>query len=148
MTKNKHLHLEKVPDKTSNMATDQSQSCLVLYKALQINNKSYATGKHVHVRKLRPSPKSRQPIALSLFFLLWWSVLLNSWHISPHILTSKIAFCQYEGKDSVGFNSVRHLKSSISRAIKINQNVYNMLSVFWWFSRVYEWVSLNHLHVA
>lgn len=98
------------------------------HKAFQINNKRLAKRKHAQVWRLRPGPQSRQPIVLSLFFLLWWSVVLNSWHISPHILTSKIAFCQYEGKDSFGFNHVRQLMSSI-RTIENNHNVYNRLSV-------------------
>lgn len=112
------------------MATDLSESCLVSHKAFKINNKRLAKGKHAQVSKLRPRPQSRQPIALSLFFLLWWSVVLNSWHISPHILTSKIAFCQCEGKDSFDFNGVRQLVSSINGTIENNQNVYNRLSVF------------------
>lgn len=128
--KTKHLQLKKELNKTSTMATDLSASCILSHKAFKINNKHLAKGKHAQVYKLRPSPQSRQPIALSLFFLLWWSVVLNSWHISPHILTSKIAFCQYEGKDSFGFNDVRQLMSGISRTIENNLNVYNMLSVF------------------
>lgn len=95
--------------------------CLVSPKAFKINNKRLAKAEHAQVCRLCPSPQSRQPIAL--FLLLWWSVVLNSWHISPHILTSKIAFCQYEGKDSFGFNDVRQLMSSINRTMKNNQNV-------------------------
>lgn len=123
------FHLKKELDKTSTMATDLSESCLVSHKTFKINNKRLAKGEHAQVCKLRPSPQSRQPIALSLFFLLWWSVVLNSWHISPHILTSKIAFCQYEGKDSFGLG-VRQSMSSINGTIKNNQNVYNRLTVF------------------
>lgn len=110
------------------MATDLSESCLVSHKAFQINNKRLARQKHARVCRLRPGPQSRQPIVLSLFFSLWWSVVLNSWHISPHMLTSKIAFCQYEGKDSFGFNGVGQLMSSI-RTIENNHNVHNRLCV-------------------
>lgn len=63
---------------------------------------------------VHPSSQSWQAIVLSLFSLLLWSIVLNSWHISPHTLTSKIAFCQYEGKDSFGFNGAGHLMLDIT----------------------------------
>lgn len=53
-------------DKRSTMAKDESS--LVSNRAVQIN-KRLAKGKHAQVCKLSPSPQSRQPILLSLFFL-------------------------------------------------------------------------------
>lgn len=65
----KHLHLFKKMDKRSTMARDLSESSLVSNRAVQMN-KGLAKGKHAQVCKLSPSPQSRQPILLSLFFLL------------------------------------------------------------------------------
>lgn len=74
------------------------------------------------------SPKRTADSAFSFFHSVM-EPMLNSWHISPHMLTSKIAFCQYEGKDNFGFNGVRQLMFSINGTTKNNQNVYKRLSV-------------------
>lgn len=65
--------------------------------------------KHIHVYSLCDGLQSRQPILLLLFFFL---VLMECGaeqltYLSPHTLTSKIAFCHSEGKDSFGFNGAR-----------------------------------------
>lgn len=105
------------------------ECCAVSHRAFKVNKMHLIHQRACPCLLVHPSSQSWQAILLSLFFLLLWSIVLNSWHISPHTLTSKIAFCQYEGKDSFGFNGARHHMLDITGTMKNNQNVNSGPSV-------------------